>query len=443
MKKVLALLLSLVMAISLLTACGGSGNDSNSSSGSNNSSNTSSNSSGSSDAAGPTADSPEAVSLKVWCPEEEHEIIQQMCAAFDEAHPEYNCTFEVVVVGIDEAESQLTNDPELAADVMQLPSGGLSQLNDAGLLLPIVANEAEVKSLYGEGALEAVTRHNADLDMDLMYGVPFSPNCFFMYYNKDLYTEDEVKSLETMMAKDLGADVYNFSFTIHNSWYIESFFYAAGCTLFGADGTDPTDCTWNSADGLAAANYLIELNNNPKYIEDNDGVAGAFMKDGKLGALCSGNWAYPDLYEVMGDKLGACALPTITINGKTANLANFADYKCWAVKSNTSAPLAAQLLAEWFANPENQLIRYQEAGAAPCALALMDDPDINANVSTTALIAQTQYAIPQPSITQIANYWTPAEAFGTGITQGTITSANAQSELDKCVDQILSEVIPG
>ena len=146
MKKVLALLLSLVMALSLLTACGGSGNDSsnpNNSSGSNTS--TPSDSTGG-DAGAPTADNPEDVSLKVWCPEEEHEIVQQMCAAFDEAHPEYNCTFEVVVVGIDESENQLTNDPELAADVMQLPSGGLSQLNDAGLLLPIMADIDNVKA---------------------------------------------------------------------------------------------------------------------------------------------------------------------------------------------------------------------------------------------------------------------------------------------------------
>ena len=70
MKKVLALLLSLVMALSLLTACGG-GNDSNSSSGSNSSGNAGS---GTSDAAGPTADNPENVTLKVWGPEEEHDI---------------------------------------------------------------------------------------------------------------------------------------------------------------------------------------------------------------------------------------------------------------------------------------------------------------------------------------------------------------------------------
>ena len=439
MKKVLALLLSLVMATSLLTACGGSGNDSNSS----NNPGTPSTSDGNNttDAAGPTADNPENVSLKVWCPEEEHEIVQQMCAAFDEAHPEYNCTFEVVVVGIDESENQLTNDPELAADVMQLPSGGRSQLNDAGLLLPIMADIDNVKALYTEGAVQAVTRHNNDLDMDLMYGVPFSLNCFFMYDNKDMYTEDEVQSLETMMAKDLGSDVYNFSFTLHDSWYIESFFYAAGCNLFGPDGTDPTNCDWNGPNGLAAANYIIDLVNNPKYIEDRDGVAGSLMKDGKLGALCSGNWAYPDLYEVMGDKLGACALPTVNINGKDARLSNFSDFKCWAVKSSTAAPLAAQLLAEWLANDENQMIRYQEAGAAPCGVNLMDDPSLSSNVSVIGLIEQSNYSVQQPSISQIANYWNPVKALGEGFEQGNITSANVQGELDKCVEQILSEVV--
>ena len=35
-----------------------------------------------------------------------------------------------------------------------------------------------------------------------------------MYYNKSMFTEDEVKSVETMLAKDLGEGVYNFSFQV-------------------------------------------------------------------------------------------------------------------------------------------------------------------------------------------------------------------------------------
>ena len=434
MKKLIAMLLALAMVLSL-AACGGSGNTAETKAPEANNPETPATESGEPQV--------EQIALKVWVPEEEIEITQAMCAAFDEAHPEWEITFDIAVVGIDEAESMLTNDPELAADVMQLPSGGLSQLNDAGLLLPITANMDAVKALYGEGALSSVTRHNAELGMDLLYGVPFALNSFFMYYNKDLYTEEEVKSLETMLAKDLGEGVYNFSFTLHDSWYLESFFYAAGCTLFGEDGTDPTNMTWNDANGLAAAEYIINLVNNPKYIEDRDGIAGSLMKDGQLGALCSGNWSYPALYEVLGDKLGACALPTIELNGKTCQLSNFADYKCFAVKSNTAQPLAAQLLAQWFCNAENQLTRYQVAGAAPCALELMDNEEMASNVSVIGLIDQSAVATPQPSISQIANYWTPVAALGEGFEKGTITMDNAQEELDKCVEQITGEVLGG
>lgn len=374
----------------------------------------------------------EQVSLKVWIPEEEMEITQAMCEAFDEAHPEYECTFDIAVVGIDESVGQLETDPDLAADVFQMPSGSISQLKDAGLIYPITADIDNVKSLYGEGALEACTRD------DLLYGVPFSPNSWFMFYNKSLYTEDDVKNLDTMMAKDLGADVYNFSCTISNSWYLEAFFYAAGCTLYGEDGMDPNDCTWNNENGVAAANYVIELANNPKYIEDLDGIAGSLMKDGKLGALCSGTWAAPELQEALGENFGACALPTITLDGKECQLSNFADYKCYAVKSNTAHPMAAQLLAEWFANEENQLTRYKEAGASPTVLALQENADVAADLATCALLAQTQYATPQPSISQINNYWTPVQALGEGIIHGEITSANVQEKLDIVVNDVTS-----
>lgn len=417
MKKRLTALLVVISVVFSLTACGyGSKNRDN-------------------------PDDSSKISLKVWVPKDELAITQEMCAAFDEAHPEYEISFEISAVGIDEAENMLTNDPEQAADVMQMPSGAISQLNDAGLLLPISANVDEVKSLYGDGAISAVTRYYEKFDMDLMYGVPFSPNCFFMYYNKDLYTEEEVKNLDTMMAKDLGDGVYNFSFTLHDSWYLESFFYAAGCTLFGEDGMDPTDCTWNNENGLAAARYIADLVANPKYIEDRDGVAGAMMKDGKLGALCSGDWSYDDLHKVLGDKLGACALPVVNINGTESRLSNFADYRCYVVKINTDEGLAAQLLAEWLANTENQLIHYEsEAQTAPCALELMDNEEVKSNVAVAALIEQTQYAVPQPSISQVSNYWTPVAALGEGFEKGSITMSNAQSELDKAVEQILSSL---
>lgn len=376
----------------------------------------------------------EKITLKVWIPEEELEITQQLTAAFAEAHPEWDITFDISITGIDLSANGLETDPELAADVFQLPSGSIAQLTNAGLLLPIVYNMSEISTMYGEGALAACYAGQ------FMYGVPFSPNSWFMFYNKALFTEEEVKSLDVMMAKDLGEGVYNFSCDLTNSWYLEAFFYATGCTLFGADGTDPTDCTWNSQAGVDAANYVMSLIANPKYLEEADGIAGSMMKDGKLGALCSGTWSAPDLMEALGENFGAVALPTINVNGQECQLSNFADYKVWSVKSNTKYPLAAQMLAEWLAGPEAQIARYQASKATPTVLSLMENEEIAADIATTALIAQTQFATPQPSIAQINNYWTPVQALGEEMISGATNPDNIQSRLDRVVADILTSL---
>ena len=416
-KKKLAIVFTLILAL-VLTACG------------------------SKEEAAPATDGGNSevqeVTLKVWVPEEEREILDPMMASFEAAHPEYKMTWDVSITGIDEAASLLDTDADTAADVFQIPSGGIFGEVQRGLLLPIAYDIDNVKKLYGQGAIDAVTVAGAD-GTELIYGLPFSPNSFFMYYNKDFYTEDEVKSLETMLAKDLG-DVKNFSFTVHNSWYVESFFYAAGCTLFGADGTDATSMDWNNEKGIAAGEYAIDLVNNPKFLEDQDGIAMSMFREGKLAALCSGTWSAPDVEDAIGKDYGAVALPTININGQDCQLRNFADYKCYAVKSSTKYPLAAQQFAEWLTNEENQKTRFQINKETPTILSLAGDSLLQESRASIGLLNQTKYSIPQPNIPQMGEYWGPAEALGTGIVNGEITKANLQSQLDSLVQSVTTKL---
>ena len=431
MKKIIAMLLALVMVLSL-AACGSSKAPET----------TAAPAASNNDAPAATEAAPavEDVNLKVWAPGDEMEITRQMVDAFAAAHPEYNLNVEILDLGIDQCDKVLMNDPDAGADVFQLPSGGIPAMIEAGLLLPITVDVDAVKALYGEGALASCIAYNEALGMDLLYSIPFSPNTWFIYYNTDMFTAEEVKSLETMMAKDLGEGIQNFSCDITNSWYIEAFFYAAGCNLYGEYGNNPNECDWNSEAGVKAVEYMANLVANPKYLEEADSISFNMLKEGKLGAVCSGTWSYPDLHEALGDKLGACALPTIEIDGQTCQMQNFADYKTWAVKSNTKHPIAAQQLAAWLANEESQLLRYTEAGAAPTALSLLNAPEVVSNVSVVAIIDQTNYSVPQPSIPKINDYWTPASALGEGIVNGSITAENAQTELDKLVNNITGEL---
>lgn len=382
-----------------------------------------------------SADGTEQVQLKVWVPETELELTKGFCEEFDENHPEYEIEFTYEAVENADSITQLKNDPEVAADVFVYPTGGVPEMIEAGLIYPITVNEDTVKSSYGENAIASCSADG------ILYGIPQTPNAFFMYYNKSLYTEDEVKSLETMMAKDLGDGVKNFSCSINDSWYIESFFYANGGTLYGADGTDPTDCSWNDEKGYAVGEYLIDLVNNDKYVENIDDVATAMFKAGELGAMCSGTWISDDLKEAIGDDLGATVLPTINIDGKDCQLSNFADFKAYGVKSSTQYPKAAQELAEWLGGEECQLARFKEINMTPTATALLSNEDVQANVAAYALIDMTgNYSTPQPTTSQIAQYWDPVAAFGMGVVNGDVTKANLQESLDAMVEGLTSKL---
>lgn len=375
------------------------------------------------------------VALKVWAPEEEQEVTKEMCELFAEKHPEYDLTFDISVMGVDDSIDAMKKDNTVAADVFLYPSGGIPELVEAGLILPITVDADEVRSTQGEGAIKACTMN------DELYGIPVTPNSWFMYYDSSKFSEDEVKSLDTMMEKDLGDGMYNFSCTISNSWYMEAFFYANGGTLYGENGDDPTECSWNDENGYKAAQYMLGLINNPKYVEDADGLAGSLASEGKLAAFCSGTWSAESAQEYYGDNYAACKLPTINIDGTDYQLSNFADYKAYGVNSATAQPKAAQQLAEWLGGEDCQLLRFQKVNStAPTIPALAESGDVAANPAVAALVLQTNYSTPNPTTSQLNAYWNPATAFGTGLVNGDITEANLQESLDAMVAGFLATI---
>ncbi|MDC7294547.1 extracellular solute-binding protein [Butyrivibrio sp. DSM 10294] len=425
-KKIGAIALSAAMGITALTGCG---SEAGTAANTTNTANTTNNT----DTTQPAATETQDVTLKIWVPEEEVDITDQMVKNFDEAHAEFNITYEIAVVGIDEAPQALETDADTAADIFYTPSGGVGDLVGKGLLLPITKDIDQLKADLPESAINAVTVDG------LTYAVPFSPNTFFMYYNKDLFTEEEVKSLDVMMAKDLGDGMWNFSTQLTNSWYAEMFFLGNGCTLFGADGQNAADCSFNDANGFAAGEYMIDLAANSKYLEDADGVGGSAFKEGKLGAVTSGAWSAPEFREALGDKVGAVALPTANIGGKDVQLSNFVDFKTITVKSNTQYPLAAQQLAVYMASSESCLTRYEKQGDVPVLLSLAESDAVKADFVASALGSQAAFATNQPSIPQMGDYWDPMKALGVGIYNKEVTRDNLQSQLDALVDSITSE----
>ena len=177
----------------------------------------------------------EGVSLKVWVPQNQLDtgIIEEQQNAFAELHPEWNITWTTEVVGEDVAKENILRDVEAAADVFLFASDQLVELVNAGAVARL---GGEAEKMVKETIAESV-RATAMVG-DAVYGIPFTHNTFYMYYDKTLMTEEDVKTIEGIVNKETADDVYNFYFESGGGWKLGAWYYGAGLSVFGADGTD-------------------------------------------------------------------------------------------------------------------------------------------------------------------------------------------------------------
>lgn len=386
-----------------------------------------------------TGDS-DTVTLTVWGSQEGQVYLKRMCESFAAANPDKNYVFNYGVVSEADAKKEVLKDISAAADVFGFASDQTGELVSAGALYRVTKNKEQVVADNTAPSIQAAT-----VDGEL-YGYPYISDTYFMYYDKSKFTEEEVLSLDTMLAKDIEGTTTNFAFDTDNGWYQSAFFFGAGCKLFGDDGTDPTQCDFNNERGYLVGEYLIDLVKNPKYGANfDDSLIKAGFADGSVAAAVTGTWNATEIQKSLGDNYAATKLPSITLsNGETVQLGGMANFKIMGVNSETKNPLDAMALAEWIASYDNQVINFEERSLAPTNVKLTADTEkLQSNAAVAALAQQSQYATVQTSIPQCGNFWTPAEAFGQDLIAGNITKDNLQEKLDKYVESVLSEFTSG
>lgn len=367
----------------------------------------------------------------IWAPQEEQTNLPRMMDAFKEDHPEYeDIKFSYKVMSVDNSIKELQKDNKAAADVFLFPSGGITELTSAGLINPLNVDVDELNSLYTENAIDSIM-----LD-DKVYAIPVTLNTFIMYYNADFYDEDEVKSLDTMMAKDLPSGVRNFSIVVNDSWYLSTFFLTQENALT-APTSSTIKCNYNNADGYKVGEYLIDLVGNPKFFPaDGSGSDGNALKNKTLAALCSGTWSAKDIKEQLGNNYRAVAMPKVTIGGEERDMANFGDYKAYGVNSATKNPKLANLVAEWLGNSTCQSMRYQTSGDAPTIKTLLALETVQNDQAVMAALEQEKVCTVQPKTSKLTGYWDAVKAFGVELLNGDITKSNLQTKLNQMVNAI-------
>lgn len=425
MKKMIAMLLAVMMVVGLFAGCG-------------------SQEPTPTQAAAPTgtpetaaAEAPAAaedITLTVWAPQEDqvddNSWLPKMCQQFAAQHPEWNITFKYGVCSEGDASKNVTADASAAADVYLFANDQLGTLVQAKAIAQLGGKYLdEVKAENDATMMASVTAADGGV-----YGVPFTSNTWFMFYNKAIFNEEDIKSLDAMLEKGKVA------FPLTNSWYNAAFYLANGGTMFGENGNDgAAGIQFGGENGVAATEYLVNLAANPNFVNDVSGAGLDGLRNGTVGAIFSGSWDAAAVQEALGENFGAAQLPTVTIGGEAKQMMAFAGSKAVGVNPNSKNPQAAVALAVYLGSAEAQKAHYEMRGVIPCAVSLLEDEAIKSDaVAVAQANTVSNTAILQPSIPEMGAYWDPAQHMGEAIVNGEVTAANAAEKTDLFMESLNS-----
>ena len=253
----------------------------------------------------------------------------------------------------------------------------------------------------------------------------YTKHTWYMFYDKSVFSEEDVKNLDTMLQKG------TVSFPFTNSWYLPAFYLGNGCTLFG-DGTDESKgVDFAGEKAVDATNYAIDLAANPNFIIDADGSALAGLRDGSVKAMFTGSWDANAIKEALGDNMGVTSLPTYTINGEEKQMLAYAGSKAIGVNAHSEYMEQAVALAVYLGGSDAQRAHYKMRTVIPCNTELLKEKDI---ASDPLVQAQNDTfnntSILQPFVASMTNCWTPVENMGKGIRNKSVTHENAEEQTE-------------
>lgn len=385
-----------------------------------------------------SANTPEEVMLSVWCAGEDIPMISQMINEFKEIHRD-EAVFSITISaeGEDTCKDTVLSDPEAAADIFTFAADQLNSLYDAGVLLQITEDTDRIIEENGSASSGAVSSALKD---GKLYAYPATAsNGYFLFYNKEYLTEEDVKSFDRIL-EVAAANGKKMTMDLSNGWYIYSFFKGAGLEVTLSDDGKTNICSWNSTDGnytgVDVAQAMLDIAGNDGFLAGGDDILKAGANDGSVIAGISGTWLSTDIMEAFGSGYAAAKLPEYTIKGDSVQMHSFAGYKFIGINAGTESPEWSQKLAQWLTNEKNQLTRFRERGEGPSNVNAAGTDEVKSSIAISALSEQSVYG----HLQNVADtFWTPTYVFGTTIAARNMDNVDLQELLDTMVTLITSD----
>lgn len=374
------------------------------------------------------------VKLTIWGAENDQDILNEMVGTFKEKY-KGEAQFDISIGVCEEAEARETvlADIEGAADVFAFADDQLNSFVAAGALEKV--EDERVKKSNSEGSVEAASVN------DTMYAYPMTAdNGYFMFYDKEYFTEEDVKSLDKML--DIAAaNGKKVTMDYSSGWYLYSFFAGTGLECYLNDDGVTNTCNWNSTKnsptGRMVAEAMLRIATHPGFANLSDDGFTAGLKDGSVIAGVNGVWHAADAQEAWGENYGAVKLPTYLAGDKEVQMGSFAGYKLVGVNAYSDNVEWAKKLADWVTNEENQMLRFKQRSLGPSNSNAANSQEVGKSPAIQALIAQSEFSTLQRIGT---NYWDPVADFGGKMAAGNPTGEDLQNLLDTMVDKITALV---
>lgn len=381
--------------------------------------------------------------LTVWCAQADQEFVKSIAEDFKKEHADKKYDFRFAVQGENEIATKILNDVEAAADVYSFISDQITKLVNGDALARIGGERLEkMQRENGERAVDAAT---VTLKGEThTYAFPYTDNTFFLYYNKSVLNETDVRSIDGILAKCSTAK--RFAMPLNDGWYNTSFYFGEdlGYTVTYNDSLAETKitCDFDNAKGKEVTKALWETVADKRVMADaDDSKMAAGLADGSVVAAVSGVWNRTAFERYLGKDFAVAKLPTYTLSrGKTGEkqvqLVSFAGYKMIGVNQYSPRKAEAMEFADYLTSKEAQIKRFERRGFVPTNLQAQEDERLKEDVVAKAITEQLKHSKTQKDVP--STLWTPMQGLGNAmITAATTGSAfNLETELTAYVNAI-------
>ncbi len=383
-----------------------------------------------------------AIRITVWVSEGDKNFASAVVDEFKAKYPDKEYRFIIDIQGENDVATRVLKDVENAADVYSCSNDQLPKLINGDALARIAGERLDrVTEANSQASMESATVSvNGEEDV---YGMPYTDNTFFLYYNKAYLTETDVESLDGILSKCSSGKQFAFPFT--DGWYTTSFYFGKGLGYqveYDDNLAEKTiACDFDDETGVIVTQAIWSYVKDDRIKADaNDSKITAGFQDGSVVAAVSGIWNKTAIENSLGSNFAAAKLPTYTFNQggvgeEQVQMVSFAGYKLMGVNNYSKNKTDAMDFAEFYTNKENQIKHFEARGFVPTDESARADEKVQADICAKAITEQLKHSKTQKNVP--STMWIPMEGLGSAMVtaaQGGSFDLNAQ--LKACVSAI-------